>query len=165
MTKKLLLALVFSLASGIASAASVTKSWSVEVMSGMFAGEVGSGTFTYDDSLISNSGEEYINALDGLTLTLNFLGQNFTELNDFEYNLFPSLVFSNGSIVSLDYFVNSGINNNNALDFGTSVLTLNGSVYTGEINVTAVPEPEAYAMMLAGLGLIAFVARRRKPMN
>jgi hypothetical protein len=36
---------------------------------------------------------------------------------------------------------------------------------TGEISihgVTAVPEPETYAMMLAGLGLLGFVARRRK---
>ena len=29
-------------------------------------------------------------------------------------------------------------------------------------NVAPVPEPETYAMMLAGLGLLAFVARRRK---
>lgn len=28
--------------------------------------------------------------------------------------------------------------------------------------VTAVPEPESYAMMLAGLGLMGFIARRRK---
>jgi len=165
MTKKLLFALVFSLASSIASAATVTKNWSVEVMSGMFVGEVGSGTFTYDDSLISNLGEEYIYVTDGLTLTFNFLGQDFTQLDDLEYPSSPSLGFFEGSIVSLDYFVNSGINNNNALDFGTSVLTFNGSAYTGEITVTAVPEPETYAMMLAGLGLVAFAARRRKSMN
>lgn len=30
------------------------------------------------------------------------------------------------------------------------------------ISVTAVPEPETYAMMLAGLGAVGFVARRRK---
>jgi hypothetical protein len=30
------------------------------------------------------------------------------------------------------------------------------------ISVTAVPEPETYAMMLAGLGLVGFAARRRK---
>ncbi len=29
-------------------------------------------------------------------------------------------------------------------------------------NVTAVPEPETYAMLLAGLGLLGFMARRRK---
>jgi hypothetical protein len=28
-------------------------------------------------------------------------------------------------------------------------------------SVTAVPEPETYAMMLAGLGLLGFTARRR----
>jgi hypothetical protein len=34
--------------------------------------------------------------------------------------------------------------------------------YHGTITVTAVPEPESYAMVLAGLGLMAAVSRRRK---
>lgn len=34
--------------------------------------------------------------------------------------------------------------------------------YHGSITVTAVPEPESYAMLLAGLGLMGAVARRRK---
>ena len=29
-------------------------------------------------------------------------------------------------------------------------------------NVTAVPEPETYAMLIAGLGLLGFAARRRQ---
>ena len=34
--------------------------------------------------------------------------------------------------------------------------------YSGELSVTVVPEPETYALMLAGIGAIGFVARRRR---
>ena len=37
-----------------------------------------------------------------------------------------------------------------------------GGIYNGAISVTAVPEPETYAMMLAGLGALGFLARRRR---
>jgi hypothetical protein len=43
-------------------------------------------------------------------------------------------------------------------------VSLNSGKFTGSVGVqvTAVPEPETYALMLAGLGAVAFVARRRK---
>jgi PEP-CTERM motif-containing protein len=44
-------------------------------------------------------------------------------------------------------------------------VTLAGSetaTYSGTMAVSAIPEPETYAMMLAGLGLMGFIARRRK---
>ncbi len=37
-----------------------------------------------------------------------------------------------------------------------------GGIYNGAISVTAVPEPETYAMMLAGLVAVGFLARRRQ---
>jgi hypothetical protein len=47
-------------------------------------------------------------------------------------------------------------------------LSFNGNAYqatldmSGNLQVAAVPEPETYALMLAGLGLVGFMARRRK---
>jgi len=35
-------------------------------------------------------------------------------------------------------------------------------IANGVAAVAAVPEPETYAMMLAGLGLLGYMARRRK---
>lgn len=38
-----------------------------------------------------------------------------------------------------------------------------GGIYSGVIQaISAVPEPETYAMMLAGLGIVGFVAARRR---
>ncbi|MTV40968.1 PEPxxWA-CTERM sorting domain-containing protein [Duganella radicis] len=58
--------------------------------------------------------------------------------------------------------------NFNASFSGLSSLTwqqgpaLGGKFEFDNINVTAVPEPETYAMLLAGLGLVGVAARRRK---
>lgn len=50
---------------------------------------------------------------------------------------------------------------------GPLTLIVNGTSganasYSGTLNVTAVPEPETVALMLAGLGVLGFVARRRR---
>jgi len=43
-----------------------------------------------------------------------------------------------------------------------NVTTLSGGIAQDQLYITPVPEPEIYAMMAAGLGLMGFVARRRK---
>jgi len=42
--------------------------------------------------------------------------------------------------------------------FGTNL----GSTYHANVTVTPVPEPESYALLLAGLGVLAFVTSRRR---
>lgn len=43
--------------------------------------------------------------------------------------------------------------------FGTAMA---GAKYSGEVTVSAVPEPATYGMLLGGLGILGFLARRRK---
>jgi hypothetical protein len=40
---------------------------------------------------------------------------------------------------------------------------LNGvKTYVADVHIASIPEAETYAMMLAGLGLVGFMAKRRK---
>ena len=73
--------------------------------------------------------------------------------NGFAGNSEPTFAIFNGGNSGYDYvlgFSDSGAAHD--LDYDDMV-----------IGVTAVPEPETYMMMLAGLGAMAFVARRRRP--
>ena len=49
------------------------------------------------------------------------------------------------------------------LEVRGDVVGLSGGSYLGFLNVAPVPEPETYAMLLAGLGIIGTIVRRRKP--
>lgn len=67
------------------------------------------------------------------------------------------------SVVSAGWVLNvaNGINDNGWI-VGTAYNTLSGASHAFLMSVTAVPEPETYGMMLAGLGMLGFMARRRK---
>jgi hypothetical protein len=51
-----------------------------------------------------------------------------------------------------------------SLTIGVAVNRTAAGTSTGDLNlqVSAIPEPETYALMLAGLGLLGAVAKRRK---
>jgi hypothetical protein len=75
---------------------------------------------------------------------------------------FDVLIFGNASMLPNDHLPTNPLNwtfGNVSFDFVASDQTVRQVLMTF---TPAVPEPETYAMLLAGLGLMGFVARRRK---
>jgi hypothetical protein len=66
-----------------------------------------------------------------------------------------------GTDFSFDTYTFSGFTNLSSVTFGEPLNLLHLYQFDN-INVAAVPEPETCGMLLGGLGLLAFLARRRK---
>src|SRR5436190_10461552 len=92
-------------------------------------------------------------------------GTNNDELVFSRANLFGSLGPLSGETVSSDQ---AGVFLSQldpfSLTIGVAISRASAGTSTGDLNlqVSAVPEPESYALMLAGIGALGFVAKRRK---
>lgn len=67
-----------------------------------------------------------------------------------------------GSVTLNNFTFASGLNPYSLHVDGTTTAANGNAGYAGSIRVSPVPEPKTYAMLLAGLGLLAFTARRRR---
>jgi hypothetical protein len=76
-------------------------------------------------------------------------------------NIHPNgnTLFGSGGVGSYTFNLAAGQYH---IDFYGTTAGLNGGTYSASVSLAPVPEPETYAMMLAGLGALGFMARRRK---
>lgn len=89
-------------------------------------------------------------------VTAGTYDQTFNMLDASSYN--PAFISANGGTAAsaFDAFVD-GLNN------GTAYANIHTEMFqAGEIRGTLVPEPETYAMLLAGLAIVSMMSRRRR---
>ena len=117
-----------------------------------------------------------VNALDARFDQVLVQFANPTQLSSFSFNLDSSsygnpqasnvlFLDKDGNIIftSNDYFqsTTTSFNQSFASSLTVSAVVLTSGKLYDNLTVAAVPEPETYAMLLAGLGLLGFVSRRR----
>lgn len=93
--------------------------------------------------------------------------QSFTSMSGAIQN-FSGVLVGYGSLLSITIPTQANLSWSGTLAAGTYSVDITGlsaaknSQYTATLSATPVPEPETYALLLAGLGVIGFVASRRK---
>ncbi len=119
----------------------------------------------YADFTIAGGLGQASGSANSLLLTLS--GVNVSEITGLNVEVWDN-VHANGTTL-----ISTFSGNNVTVPFGTLPdgqyhLDISGNfgadAYVGSyaVGISAVPEPETYAMLLAGLGLVGFSARRRK---
>lgn len=148
-----------------AQAATNTYTFSGTLDSGVFNGETFTGQFSFNDATLTGIGDEY-QAVD--TLNLSFHNQTYTQA---DAAAVPGAAFSGGVFLGLSFSVESsdpafslvpGFSNVAEAYFGyvpsAGVAGFGSVAYT----LMPVPEPDTYAMLLAGLGLVGWAARHNR---
>jgi hypothetical protein len=170
-------ALLISASAGV-SAAMTTYTYTItgdvlagnEVMPNAFGLAAGNtvtayGTFTVDDSTATSGGIVSFESGSGNTMTIDLNGTLLSAIDDVGYAmvgaLSPTLEFTAGwTLYDFSYDKQSANAFYSSFAFFDDTDALLGQWRT-DASVAVVPEAEIYALMLAGLGLVGFMARRR----
>lgn len=135
---------------------------------GEFKGETFSGQFSFDDKALTGTGDEYeYQAVD--TLNLSFQSHTYTQANA-AVDTTAEVAFLNGAFLGLSFTVESSDPKFSFITGATDVIEASFA-YVPSVGISGygtvaytlvpVPEPKTYLMVLAGLGLIGFVVRKR----
>lgn len=139
----------------------------------------------YDLASLAADGDQFARVLSGSALYQSFsVAAGAYSVSFFASGIGDAKLFESSDVGGLGFsFVSSAPVTSTAFNsasgwtqysFGFNTPTANsfhlafvaapgGNAFIDGVSVTAVPEPETYAMMLAGLGAIGFMARRRRP--
>jgi hypothetical protein len=105
------LILAIGLIATTAHANSITYDFTSDVTAGALAGNQYMGEFSYDDTVLTGVGTEYVRpSVGGLAVSLDLEGTVYTEVDDFDYgdpNQFPRLTFNDGVFEHLNWMFSS----------------------------------------------------------
>lgn len=165
-------ALAALLLAALPSAQAATYSFSGMMDSGSLIDQSFFGNFSFDDLGLTGSGFEL---RDVTSVSLSFAGTNFTLANA---DAPADVSFMDGNLLGL-FFTATKSYAPPGVYLGITFVTdaekpylayerlnsdwtaVDAASGSGTVIYAAVPEPESYAMFLAGLGLIGLAARRR----
>ncbi|AUT03241.1 PEP-CTERM sorting domain-containing protein [Nostoc sp. CENA543] len=155
---------VAAIASKPAQAAIVNYNFTVNTSAAQYFGSV-----KYEDSFLTGLGLETLGVENGLKVTFNYLGNNYTEADDVDFANYPVVTFDAGKFQGLTYFVadqfliasdpsTPEIGGNNFYTISNSVNT----TLAGTVTYTKVPEPFAVGGTAIATTLGLWMKRKKK---